>query len=260
MATTRRSGDCSLARWRRRAEQGQGQGLARRCPRRQARHRARRARHGADGIHDDAAARALAHADAKLVDGRAAAGAMAEAKRLVAPRALPAGVAKQKPVADAALKKAQAVEKREAARKEIDVATWPGDGHGALAASTTTMRNAVNADLTAGARNYDKADDRIADLGQAGEKAFPAMKPRGAGARRPGREGEGGVGRHRVEHRAARRRAQATRGSDRAVRQGRHRPARRAPDGADRDQGEGLARGHDHRRDRRSRSADFQAW
>ena len=128
-----------------------------------------------DGIHDDAAAAPLRTQMQKVVDGRAAAGAMAEAKRLVALRALLASVAKQKPVADAALKKAQAVEKREAARKEIDVALGQVTAMVLGGINHDAMRNAVNADLTKAKANYDKAD-KIADLAK-GEKAFLAMKP-----------------------------------------------------------------------------------
>ena len=128
-----------------------------------------------DGIHDDAAAAPLRAQMQKVVDGRAAAGALAEAKRIVALKALLASVAKQKPAADAALKKAQAVEKREAARKEIDVAIGQVTAMVLGGINHDAMRNAVNADLTKAKANYDKAD-KIADLAK-GEKAFQAMKP-----------------------------------------------------------------------------------
>ena len=106
---------------------------------------------------------------------RAAAGALAEAKRVVALKALLASVAKQKPVADAALKKAQAVEKREAARKEIDVAIGQVTAMVLGGINHDAMRNAVNADLTKAKANYAKAD-KITDLAK-GEKVFLAMKP-----------------------------------------------------------------------------------
>ena len=128
-----------------------------------------------DGIHDDAAAAPLRAQMQKVVDGRAAAGALAEAKRLVALRALLASVARQKPLADAALKKAQAVDKREAARKEIDVAIGQVTALVLGGINHDAMRNAVNADLTKAKANFDKAD-KIADLAK-GEKAFLAMKP-----------------------------------------------------------------------------------
>ena len=128
-----------------------------------------------DGIHDDAAAAPLREKMQKVIDGRAAAGALAEAKRVVALKALLASVAKQKPVADAALKKAQAVEKREAARKEIDVAIGQVTALVLGGINHDAMRNAVNADLTKAKANYAKAD-KITDMVK-GEKAFQAMKP-----------------------------------------------------------------------------------
>ena len=128
-----------------------------------------------DGIHDDAAAAPLREKMQKVIDGRAAAGALAEAKRLVALKALLASVAKQKPVADAALKKAQAIEKRETARKEIDVAIGQVTALVLGGINHDAMRTAVNADLTKAKANYAKAD-KITDMAKA-EKAFQAMKP-----------------------------------------------------------------------------------
>ena len=125
-----------------------------------------------DGIRDDAAAAPLRAQMQKVIDGRAAAGALADAKRVVALHALLAGVARKKPVADAALKKAQAVEKREAARKEIDVAIGQVTALVLGGINHDAMRNAVNADLARAKANYAKAE-KIADTAKA-EKAFLA--------------------------------------------------------------------------------------
>jgi hypothetical protein len=75
-----------------------------------------------DGIHDDAGPRPCARR-CKSFGRRSCCGRRDGAPSGSSPRSGAARrVAKQRPVADAALKKAQAVEKREAARKEIDVA------------------------------------------------------------------------------------------------------------------------------------------
>ena len=101
-----------------------------------------------DGIHDDAAAKPLRDQMQKVIDGRATAAAMAEGKRVVALRALLASVAQQKPAADAALKKAQAIEKLEAARKEIDVAIGQVTALVLGGINHDVLRDAVNADMT----------------------------------------------------------------------------------------------------------------
>ena len=128
-----------------------------------------------DGIHDDAAAAPLRASLQKVIDGRVAAEAMADGKRVVALKALLASVARQKPLADAALKKATAIEKRESARKEIDVRLGQVTALVLGGIDHDAMRNAINAGLEKAKANYAKAD-KLTDMAK-GEKAFQAMKP-----------------------------------------------------------------------------------
>lgn len=126
-------------------------------------------------INDDAVAGPLRAAMQKVIDGRAAAQAMAEAKRVVALNALLANIRKQRPVAEAARKRAQAVQSRETARKEVEVALGQVTALVLGGINDDALRNQVNDQLTKLQADFAKAD-KIADLAQ-GEKALVALKP-----------------------------------------------------------------------------------
>lgn len=127
-----------------------------------------------DPIHDDAAAAGARGDLARLVEGRAKAAAAEPKPRAVALNALLAAAAKQKPRAQALLKHDQALDRREAARKEIEVRLGQVTALVLGGINDDGLRNQVNTELKKAQAAYEKAD-KLHDL-VAAEKAFVAQK------------------------------------------------------------------------------------
>jgi hypothetical protein len=129
-----------------------------------------------DQVNDDAAATAPRADLQKLVDGRAKAQAEADPKkRSTALTALIAASNRQKAAADKLLKHTQLIERREAARKEIDVTLGQVTALVLGGINDDGLRDTVNKALKTQQAAFAKAD-KIADPA-ASEKALLALKP-----------------------------------------------------------------------------------